>query len=275
MRFTFFLLAALIIGCCGGFAHIAFADKVGEPNLIYLVAIAGSLTFLFLGAIALHKMKDPSFSMVVAAETIVAYGIASLTGGVALGLTQALKMDWAASLVTPDHITRIATPFVEGILIAALAPLLAAALRNIDSASGGVISKPDSEGSIPELESRVKEIAQAVAGLNAEISKLSTTLINHIDQFEKAAKASTNAIEQVGSQLKEQTGFLRAALQETQAEIKGIGAAAGSSREALHGLGSQVTALNGSTEQATKLLDGLGRIIARFEGFISRDRKAA
>src|SRR5208337_5019990 len=77
MRFWMVLLFALALATAGGFLHQHQLMVYDGVNITYVVFILSGLILLFLSALILNRSNGGNFDIVVASESIVAFGIAS------------------------------------------------------------------------------------------------------------------------------------------------------------------------------------------------------
>jgi len=249
MRFWMVLLFALALATAGGFLHQHQLMVYDGVNITYVVFILSGLILLFLSALILNRSNGGNFDIVVASESIVAFGIASLTGGVVVGLSQALVVDDFAK-IGKGEIGNIAMPFLEGVFIAATAPILAAVLRNIDSHSGEPSLFPGVEATtVPGMNEDIKKMVELISALTKQISEL-----------QEATKASGYSMEGFRTKINEHTDQLKAAFIEASAEIKGMAASAGEARGSIQKLGTALSAINAPVDQMIKLSTSLSTI---------------
>jgi hypothetical protein len=223
MRFSIVLLLALVMGITGGVYHSQRWVPYDVFNLTYGAFVLTGILLLVLFAALSQRLKLGRVDIAAASESIVAYGIASLTGGIGIGLSQAVRVGFK-NLET-DQMIAIATPFVEGVFIAAIAPVLAAFLRNIDGESAGPITA-SAAPTLSGMTTGLKGMSDAISSLTKQIS-----------EFGQVTKVSSDAVEALGKHVKEQGERLKTTLLEAQTQIKGMASAAdsaGGSMKDLH-----------------------------------------
>ena len=309
MRFSLILLGALSLGIAGGFGHVWYPIIFHGINITYAGAVVSGILLLFLSAI-LFSLKGWHIDIVVASESIVAYGIASLTGGVAIGLTQVSHLlEEKSPALDSAQIWWAATPFIEGIFIAAIAPILAAVLRNMASepdvalAHGGAVANvlPDLDkllevgNQLAAFKSAMATTVESMTLLNQETGKYNSELSSAKDSM-KGMNAAARNLHDVSGKLKahleviaglgdtvltisnklpkDKAESLAEQLTAARNSIKGMGEAAQNAKSSIAQL-SGFGALNKEVGETVKLLRGLQQIIASFQGFIGRDRRAA
>jgi methyl-accepting chemotaxis protein len=337
MRFSVMLLLALALGFAGGALHPQQLIILHGVNITYAVFILSGLFVLFFSAAFFYRSQTEGFDIVVASESIVAFGIASLTGGVVVGLSQALGVDDFAR-IGKEQIVSISTPFLEGVFTAATAPILAAVLRNIDSGfTAGTGTGPAGISGMTEdfkkmadlisaLTKQVSELKEATKGSSTSMAGFGSEIKKHSDLLKEALTAAQTEIKTMGkaagetrtsiqnlgtalsgikapvddiknlstslSSIAERSGQLKVTLVDANTHIKEMAAASkdtgssiktlgtsisdiGKNSEAIKTLGSSLGKLKTETNETATVLEGLRRIIAKFEGFIAHDRRAA
>jgi hypothetical protein len=137
---------------------------------------AGGTLIVFL-VIALMAMSlnrySHRFDLTVAAETLVALGIFSLIVGLIAAIFKALALPQEFRITDLQDLRPLAAPFLEGLFTAAVAPFLAATLRNYEVITEGTPSSSDSKSDFTEAAKRF--VAQVDASAKS-ITKLSDAL---------------------------------------------------------------------------------------------------
>lgn len=251
MRFGLLLFVALALGVVGGYFHLQHLVIIRGVNSTYAVFILSGLLVLFFGAMLFHLSKSDKFDIIVASESIVAFGIASLTGGVVVGLSHALSVGDFAKIAN-EQIWGIAAPFLEGMFTAAVAPILAAVLRNIDStsASGRGVDF------LPGAGEDFKKMAELASALTKQLAAL-----------QEATKASSLSMAGFGRDLKAHVEQLNVTLLEARTQLKGMGDAANETREFIRTLGTILSALKVPADELKTLATSLSSVPAEAQRF--------
>ncbi len=275
MSFSKIVLMAVVITTVGG-----FQSYFGIGISYFLFSISG-LVLLFAGALHFFYINKSDFDVLVASESIVGFGVASLVGGVVVSLLLFLNKfsieTPASSSWSQQDTVNLIRPFLEGLSIAALAPLLAIFLRNLESEQ----NKSAIHFDAVDLSHHVKSTSSNLTQLNSEIGSLTLALKKQAAEVEKAAAAASKATAGLGSAIVQDMKHLQDALMAARAEIKGIGDAAQNARVSVNEFGSgtetakravskcaiEITNMKEAATQSTTLLDGLAKLIASVKTF--------
>ncbi len=253
MRFWMMLLLALTLGSVGAFFHLHQLIILDGINCTYAAFTLSGLFVLFVSAVWFHSSGNHDFDIIVASESIVAFGIASLTGGIVVGLSQALEVDVFANM-DKEQIGKLATPFLEGIAIAAIAPIFAAILRNMGAAATAGSAAGGLGSAISGMTEDFKKMAELVAALTKQVSDL-----------KDATRTSSHSMGDFGAKIKEYTEQLKTALFEAQSKIKGMGEAAEVTRASIHSLGTVLAGIKAPMDDIKHLSTSLSSIKERSE----------
>jgi len=229
----------------------------------------------------LRARSEPRFDMTIAAETVVAFGVFSLIGGIALAIfvtrSNGLNLrDITDGGVNPGDLNLLLISFGDGLLASAFAPLLATVLRHLEALLYAPLSATGASGEPLDLLKHDAEItAKALAQLRTETEAAAT----YTASFAKAAKSILEALNELASSIKEAKGAVPAALSSVSREIGNAGpsvtaafiSAAGNISsggdqvvKALSGAGSSLegfkTGVTSGTETVRKMTDEFDRL---------------
>lgn len=221
--------------------------------ILFVVNVA-ALFYLRWRAIQFLRAHRADFDAVIAAEMIVAFGVLSLI----LGITSAvaplflgsatLKVDDLATLGT------LATPFLEGLATAGLAPFFAVLLRieahEIESAFNTSVD--------------MTSLGTATRDLTREIR----TTLAAIRDLQASARDATLAAHLLAHEVRDDAGKLAAAFAAGEAQLKQLGAAAQTSGAEVARLANETTRLNAAATEAGGMLHALGDLIESVERFV-------
>lgn len=221
------------------------------PNVpIAIVINVGCLFYMYREAELLAVEKSVGFEPLVAAETIVAFGVFSLIAG----LTSMILSIMLGYAVILDGNYMDFLPFVEGLLTAGLAPLGAMLFR---IRASELEADFDASGDLTDL-------AKATSNLTSQINAASTAMRSLKDGAGSAGIATTG----LASSMKSEADKWGLALQEGQAHVKTFGEAARSSSGEVSQLADATSALKKATADVSILLEELSRLISSVERFV-------
>ena len=242
MKFSRLAIAALGISFV---AHLGEAASLWPWWCLALVNVAVLLA-LWLQAVNLHRRRVPGFDVIVAAETIVAFGIMSLI----LGLPIVTGIG-ALDIASPGALGQLALPFLVGLGTAGVAPFFAMLLRN-QSAEDDAIVDPVGDAS---------DLAKAMGALRKELVDVEKTM----KSFHETAARPSNLADVVDTE----TGRLKIALLEGQSGVRSLGAAAETGSQQVSKLSGETQRLTKASSEAAALLDALAALIAAVERFVA------
>lgn len=222
--------------------------------ILFLVNI-GCLIVLSGAAVSYHDNNRPGFDPVVAAETIVAFGVTSLILSLVSAAYPLFVGRAIGDLFKTGGLGKIATPFLEGLATAGLAPLFAMILRNRVAEAEGT---GDAVGDLTGL-------ARAMAGLTREMDAARASM-TELQVSLKSASVSTKAL---ADNVQTEAERLKLVLLEAQAELKGLSGAASSSRTEVGELASETAKLKSSMTENGVLLAALAKLIESVERFVA------
>lgn len=251
-----------LLSCAAAAAAIGY-NAIASYNVQYLaVALLVALFFL---AVALSR-DTQSLNHTIAAETIVAIGIFSLVVSLAGAIyrIQPILSNKSNTSFIYSELAPLGGLFFEGLIAAAVAPLLATMLRNID---GGENEAESAEPDLAEAAKKAKHLAKELDKAGSIIGTLNEGLLDQVEVLKKAATSAASATTGLVEALKNETERLKIALQRVQAELGGLSDASAKGREAVVNLGGSMGAASTSAKEARELLDALGKLIDSVERF--------
>jgi chromosome segregation ATPase len=170
-------------------------------------------------------------------------------------------------------------PFLEGLITAAAAPVLATYLRNIEANSstdgGAVVETQRAIDASADLAKQMQLAAKQLEAVSAAFGSLNGEIRAQTATFKEATGSAATAARDLLATLNGETTKLKGTLGDFQGDVKALAAAAREGRDALTELSVQVNKVTGTTGKTDEMLKALSRLIASVEHFIGRDKAAA
>jgi hypothetical protein len=289
MRFirTLFLVILLeFVGLAVQYLH--YAGSLDVPRPLGRSAFAASallgLLWLFLAALRARRSRAANFDMIVAAESLIAFGILSLLLGLGLGIlilaTDPGRAELAATRLDIPELEPLLLPVAEGLVATAVATILANLLRQIEVVRYGTET---TAAALPQA-TTPEELGQRLANLSSRLEVATQHLERLALAFRKGAEDYAAAMERltaattgVGARVEAEGEALRRALEQAgrhaQAFASELGAAGAAGSEAMRELAAESRRFRDAAREGTTLLDGLARLIASVERFIRPERE--
>ena len=248
------------------FSRIALAAMAASA-LVHLFHVFGltawailavnvlSLVLLSDRAVRYARAERPDFDAVIAAETIVAFGVMSLILGLTAGILPLFLPGNELDLGDPAVLKSLAMPFIIGLATAGFAPFAAMVLRNRAFEHEGA---PDSGDEMEALYHAARELTRQIKAAQAALEEL-----------QGSARSAGASAKRLADGLDAETVRMGAALHEGEAHIKSFGAAAGSGRVEVSALADETRRLKGAASDTTTLLDALAKLIESVERFVA------
>lgn len=221
--------------------------------LLFIVNMA-ALFYLLWRARAYMRRGRADFDAVIAAEMMVAFGVLSLILGVTSAVaplfigTVSLRIDDLSALAN------LATPFLEGLATAGLAPFFAVLLRT----------------EAHEVEAAYNP-GEEMTGLTAATRDLTRELrgaVAAIRQLQESAKDATLATHLLANGVRNDTARIGDAVTASETQLKQLGSAAQGSSTEVARLADETGKLSNSSAEANALLTALGDLIESVERFV-------
>ena len=288
LRISFVLLLG---GAISALVLSAAGHREGA-NIQYFCTSVGSLGILFACAWATHRRDRNAVDIIVASETIISFGIGSLVFGLVEGIAhfinEPLRLTEAPNF---DALALYLWPFAIGLFTAALGPMFAVILRNIDAFSqangsaGSVVDGSDLSATASELSRLVGEIRVAtdsMSGLSKTFMATGkewhdawTEINRQMKDFASAIHTRTSEIDSEISSFKNALAGGRDSIVAMSEQIATSGERFGAATEragaAMKDLTSHTDAFKQKLQEGTRLLEGLEKIIASVQRFIKPD----
>jgi methyl-accepting chemotaxis protein len=228
---------------------------------------------LFLGVFLLWRLairlskRKPALNLTVAAETIVALGIFSLVISVAASVYLAISQTEA---INPSNLRPFVLPFLEGLITAALAPLLATHLRNIEASRpmGDSVEMPGVVDASSDLAKQMQLAAEQLKAASAAFGTLNEEIKAQTVAFKEATEAVGAEAGKLIGAFKDETTKLKGALGDFRGDVKALAEAASEGSEALSKLSTEVNKVAGTSGETDEMLKALNRLILSVERFI-------
>lgn len=277
-RFVFHMLAVFCLIClAAGLKTAALSgllDFEWAKGWIYALGSVGGLLWLARAAFVLRKRGGERFDMIVASESIIAFGIFSLVLGLVMSLNFASSTTLDLSDLTFEALRPLMVPFLEGLCAAAVAPALATVLRQYDALSAadegeliGGSAVPGGSGFFKRLEILEERLNRAVAGAE----RLAASCEQGAERIEAAVESLADSTAGLGDSIAEQQARFAASATASEGELAGLSRSVAESRGALEALTGETRALKAAATEGTTLLNGLAKLIASIDRFIKPD----
>ena len=268
-----------------------------QPH-VFLAAVVTGLIILSGMALALRKRQG--FDLILASESIVAYGIFSLVTGLAITVFLSQQSNLRFSELSAETLVDLLWPFLEGMVTAALCPFLALVVRGFENTESPSTSDPVGGGNataeFARLSKRLVVVCEKFEGLETVLTGLSQSIKDESERISKAneelaatietgasglkdpldsfgtrlqsasSKAKTD-IESFGTTIKDQAEELKTKVEPLKAQLAALATAVNDSQKPMSDLGPSAT-------DARVLLDGLSSLIKSVEKFIKPDQTA-
>jgi cell division septum initiation protein DivIVA len=249
MRFSWIALLVILVSAA---ANVVQALTGTQLPLLIGVNL-GCLIALTVIAVRRYGGDVLGFDAVVAAETIVAFGVTSLIFSLVAALFPLLAAGQIDAVMQKGGLLRLAMPFLEGLATAGFAPLFAMFVRNF-------VSEHDAEAD---------EVADT-----ADLTKAIGSLTKQLNAARKAAaelegplNAATSATRTLAVNLVAENARLKAALIEAQDQMSAFGQAAKSGAGQMSGLAEETERLRcAAVEEAGRLRQAASDHVARLAG---------
>lgn len=268
----FFGTVALIMACV--LIAISFWRQAAEPELgsyVYLIVGFGGLGLMLYLALSLQSRDPHHFNIVVASETIVVYGIANLI----VGLVSAVGMVYAGGYFAnggfdTELIPLLSQPFLEGLLIAGIAPLGAAILRNL-------AVEPEEEMGIDldGLRKASDGLAKSMKKAGVQVEALSAVTERGSVNLESSIRRAVSAASSFADDFNSNFGGLERTVDKLATNVSALVSNLEASTETLKGVSGNFDNLKQKTREATEMLETLSTVIERVEKFTVRDRSGS
>ena len=279
-RFVFHMLAVFCLIClAAGVKTAALWGLIDAPwaeGWIYAAGSVGGLLWLARAAFVLRKRGAERFDMIVASESIIAFGIFSLVLGLVMSLNFASEAALELSEITLSNLRPVMVPFLEGLCAAAVAPALATVLRQYEALSDaeegtllGGSAVPGGSGFFQRLEQLDERMNRAVAGAE----RLAASCEQGAERIEAAVESLAEATAGLGETIAEQQAQFAESATTSEAELRSLGQSVAESRGALEALAGETRALKQAASEGTTLLEGLAKLIASIERFIKPEQE--
>lgn len=221
--------------------------------MLFIVNVT-ALFYLRLRATSFLRARRTDFDAVIAAEMIVAFGVLSLI----LGITSAVAPLFlgAVSLDVTDlrALAGVATPFLEGLATAGLAPFFAVLLR---------IEAHEAESAY-DTGADFSDLSVATRDLSREL----VATFKALEKMGKGLREVTDATNQLAFRIDVDLKKLDSAVSASEVKVAALAKAAEASSTQVAKLADETTHLNAAANEAGTLLNALGELIVSVERFV-------
>lgn len=282
MRFIRTIFLVILLEFLGlAVQYLYYVGALQVPAVVGRSAYAGSallgLFWLTVAAVRTRRRGEANFDMIVAAESLIAFGILSLLLGLGLSIMLlATGLEMGGGVVR--DLEPLLLPIGEGLIATAVATILANVLRQLEVVRyGAEASAPPLAGATPE------ELGQRLAGLSGRLEtttqhleRLALAFRKGADEYAAAVQRLEAASSGLGARVEQESTGLGRALEEAGRHVRAfgteLGAAGTSGSEAMRELAAESRRFKEAAREGTTLLDGLGRLIASVERFVRPER---
>lgn len=235
-------------------AHIyQFTSTGNGPFLIIVNGVL--LAMLAFAAVRAHEQRAPGFDVIVAAETIVAFGVMSLIFSLAAALAPLFTGARQLDVNSIKSLQSSALPFLEGLATAGVAPLVAMLVRNL-AVEKDALANPTGD---------VTDLAQALGALTSEVRQAHSA----IGELGSAVAAAVRSTTGFAEAVKEEANGLAVALGAAEARVRSLGEATSGGADQVASLRAELEQLTTSSTGARTMLDTLAQVIESVERFIA------
>jgi methyl-accepting chemotaxis protein len=241
-------------------AHLYQFSTATTAPLLLVVNLA-ALAVLAYTAVESHKQRAAGFDVIVAAETIVAFGIMSLILSLTVALAPMFSGARQLDLTSLKSVQTAALPFLEGLATAGIAPLVAMLVRN-RAVEQDAVANPTGD---------VTDLSQALASLTAEVRQTNTV----VSELGSAVGAATRSTSGFAQEVTEDAKQLALALAQAEARVRTLSEATTDGASQLQDLRHELEQLNSSAAGARTMLDALAQLIESVERFIAPAAKTS
>lgn len=235
---------------------LVHAAQIATQTTYPIIFAANTICLVYLRwrATAYLKADRSDFDPVVAAEMIVAFGVMSLIFGVTTAVVPLFA--GTATLAVGDlaALASLATPFLEGLATAGLAPFFAVLLR-IEAQE--TESRVDSTADMSGLAAATRDLTRGIAATHAALAEM--------EQSARIASTSTRAL---AAEISTEAGRLNIAFAEGEARLRTLTSAAEASSAEVGKLAGEASRLNIAANDAGTMLTALGDLIESVERFV-------
>jgi hypothetical protein len=240
-------------------AHIyQFTGAATGPFLIIVNGVL--LAMLAFAAVRAHDQRALGFDVIVAAETIVAFGVMSLIFSLTAALAPLFTGAHQLDVNSLKSLQSAALPFLEGLATAGVAPLVAMLVRNLAVEKDALVN-PTGE---------VTDLAQALGALTLEVQQTHAAVGELGTAVATAVRATTGFAEAV----KDEANGLAVALGVAEARVRGLGEVTSDGAAQVSSLRVELEQLTASSTSARTMLDTLAQVIESAERFIAPATRA-
>jgi methyl-accepting chemotaxis protein len=221
----FILYIGIAIGLVVAGWYISITANAAPARFAFGIAAVAAELELFAAAWYLRSQSEPRFDMTIAAETVVAFGVFSLIGGIALAIfaTRGSSLnihDMIEGNANPVDLDILLISFGDGLLASAFAPLLATVMRHVEVLLYTPHTETSASGdSLELLKHDADRVANALAKLRTEVEAAAA----HTASFAKVAKSIFEALNELAAGIRDARGAVPAALSSVSLEINSRG----------------------------------------------------
>jgi hypothetical protein len=285
MHFLYHSLIAIVIFGAGIVLTLSSDDPANVDRHYFLAGALGAEAWLAIAAVYLRDKELPRFDMVVASESIIAFGIFALICGVVIAAVFTLPRIDLARGFSLEALRLLLTPFAEGLIAAGFAPLLATVLRHIEVLKYGAATDdavaPEVEMKV-ELENLRKEALAATKSFNdliaacersrAIFERSATSLNKSTDAYEAGVEKIQAALGRFGEVIKEECSTIETSLGTLNARLEDNENQLSRSTQEMIDLTEATRRFKAAAEEGTTLVEGLRSVVESIERFIHPDR---
>lgn len=234
-------------------AHIIQIVTQTVLPLLFVVNVA-ALFYLRARAQRYLRAGRSDFDAVIAAEMIVAFGVLSLILGITAAVTPLFIGTATLAVADLSALAGIATPFLEGLATAGLAPFFAVLLRiEAHEAEAAFDSGADLSGLAAATHDLTREVRGAFKAMR---------------QLGEGLQLATGASTQLAHRLDVDLDRIAASLAQSETRVTLLATAAETSTTHITRLADEASRLNAAASEAGTMLAALGDLIESVERFV-------
>lgn len=249
---------------------------------LYPVAFLGAMGWYAFASYRLSASGASDTDLVVVSEQIIACGIASLIGHIALAVSSTSFVLLGGDALSMSEIQVAAYIFAEGLGCAAIAPILAMILR-----SASITTQDDVQAAaMAATADALKEFVRKSTSLSRNMDRLANAMDQSVHRYAEAADSVVVSLRKLEKDIETQSHSVGVHLAELDAKVRSLGdgvarttaelrrSATDSSAfftatdEAARNLGQSVDALSQRLQTSSDLLVGLESLISSVSDFV-------
>lgn len=236
------------------------AVQIATQTILPILFVTNVLALFYLRwrATVYARSNRADFDAVIAAEIIVAFGVLSLILGITAAVVPLFIGTATLAVDNLRALASIATPFLEGLATAGLAPFFAVLLRVEAHEAAGAY---DSSADMSSLAAATRDLAQDIRATQAALVML-----------QESTRDASEATRALAEEVRGETVRLKDALGDSETRLRALGNAAGATGAEVAKLTGEASRLNIAVNDTGTMLHALGDLIESVERFVKPGR---